>query len=64
MEETDKQYYSRRGNEERKRSRSAATSDSRSSHGTLADLCHGRAHGSANVNDGTGIRSRAQEREG
>ena len=33
------------------------------SHGTLADLCHERAHGSANVNDKTGIRSPAQERE-
>ena len=57
MEETDKQYYTRRGNEERKRSRSAATGDSRSIHGTLADLCHERAHGSVNVNDKTGIRS-------
>ena len=64
MEETDRQYYSRRGNEERKRSRTAATSDSRSIHGALADLCHERAHGSANVNDKTGIRSPAQESEG
>lgn len=36
MEETDKEYYSRRGNEERRRSRTAATSKTQSIHGELA----------------------------
>jgi hypothetical protein len=55
MQETDRQNYSRRGNEERKRYQSAATSDSRSIHGMLADLCHERAHGSTYANNRTGI---------
>jgi hypothetical protein len=57
MRETDKQYYTRRGNEERDRSRTATTAESRSIHGDLADLCHERANGPANVNDRNGIRS-------
>ena len=60
MKETDKEYYDRRGREERYRSRSANSSASRTIHGELADLCHERAHGSANVNGKTGIRVRSR----
>lgn len=56
MGETDKQYYSRRGNEERGRARTAATDESRSIHEDLADLCFERANGSANMNGRKGIR--------
>ena len=57
MKETDKEYYNRRGSEERKRGRSAATAKSRSIHSDLADLHNERANGSANVNGRTGIES-------
>jgi len=56
MRETDKQYYSRRGGEERNRARTASTPQSEAIHDVLADLCHERANGSANVNSKTGIR--------
>lgn len=56
MRETDKQYYSRRGGEERNRARTASTPQSEAIHDDLADLCHERANGSANVNSKTGIR--------
>lgn len=56
MRETDKQYYTRRGKEERECARTAATSKSQTIHDDLADLCHERANGSANVNKKTGIR--------
>lgn len=59
MEETDKQYYSRRGKEERSRSRSATSTQSEAIHHELADLYHERANGSANVNKRNGILSRA-----
>jgi hypothetical protein len=58
MKESDKQYYKRRGDEERGRARSAASTESRSIHDDLADLCHEKANGSANVNDRKGIRPR------
>lgn len=65
MKETDKQYYFRRGNEERQRSRTAATGEGQSIHDELADLCHEKANGSANVNGKNGIRSRRRsESEG
>jgi hypothetical protein len=57
VKETDKEYYSRRGGEERKRGRSAATAKSQAIHNDLADLHHERANGSANVNGRTGIES-------
>lgn len=56
MQETDKQYYTRRGKEERKRARSAASRKSQSIHQDLADLCHEKANGSANMNGKSGIR--------
>jgi protein required for attachment to host cells len=62
VKETDKQYYSRRGNEERSRARTAATDESRSIHDDLADLCHERANRSANVNGRKGIRPPARGR--
>jgi hypothetical protein len=55
MQETDKEYYTRRGGEERKRARNAATRQSEAIHDDLADLCHERANGSANVNSKNGI---------
>jgi hypothetical protein len=57
MKETDREYYNRRGGEERKRARTAATAKSQSIHSDLSDLCHERANGSANVNGKTGIES-------
>jgi hypothetical protein len=57
MRETDKEYYTRRGGEERKRGRTAATAKSQSIHNDLADLHHERANGSANVNAKMGIES-------
>jgi hypothetical protein len=57
MKETDKQYYTRRGVEERNRARRAATAQSQSIHRDLADLCHERANGSANANGKSGIKS-------
>lgn len=57
MKETDKEYHSRRGSEERQRGRSAASAKSRSIHSDLADLHSERANGSANVNGRTGIES-------
>jgi hypothetical protein len=60
MKETDKQYFSRRAKEERKRARSANSSESRTIHDEFADLCHERAHGSANVNGKTGIRTESR----
>jgi hypothetical protein len=56
VKETNKQYFNRRAKEERKRARSAKSSESSTIHDELADLCHERAHGSANVNGKTGIR--------
>lgn len=56
MKETDKQYYTRRGSEERNRARTAATDETQSIHDHLADLCHERANGSANMNGKQGIR--------
>lgn len=58
MEETDKQYHTRRGIEERRRSRRAASAESQSIHNDLADLHHEKANGSANVNSRNGIRNR------
>jgi hypothetical protein len=60
MKETDKQYYTRRGVEERNRARRAATAEGQSIHSDLADLCHERANGSANVNGKTGIKRRSR----
>jgi hypothetical protein len=60
MKETDKQYYSRRGKEERGRARTAVTSESQSIHQDLADLYHEKANGSANMNGRRGIRPPAQ----
>jgi len=60
MKETDKQYYTRRGNEERGRARAAVTQDAQSIHDDLADLCHERANGSANMNGKQGVRSPRQ----
>jgi hypothetical protein len=57
MKETDKEYYTRRGSEERKRARTAATASSQSIHNDLSDLCHEKANGSANVNGKKGIQS-------
>jgi hypothetical protein len=57
MKETDKEYYTRRGGEERKRGRSAATAKSQAIHKDLSDLHHERANGSANVNGRKGIES-------
>jgi hypothetical protein len=56
MKETDKEYYSRRGGEERSRARTASTPQTEAIHDDLADLCHERANGSANVNSKNGIR--------
>ncbi len=56
MKETDKQYYTRRGSEERERARKATTPKSEAIHDDLADLCHERANGSANVNSKNRIR--------
>jgi hypothetical protein len=58
MKETDKEYYARRGNEERRRARKAATPQSEAIHDDLADLCHERSNGSANVNSRNGIRAK------
>jgi hypothetical protein len=57
MKETDKEYHTRRGGEERVRGRSAASAKSKSVHDELADLHNERANGSANVNGRTGIES-------
>lgn len=57
MKETDKEYYTRRGGEERKRGRSAGSPQSQAIHNDLADLHHERANGSANVNGRKGIES-------
>jgi hypothetical protein len=59
MKETDRQYYTRRGNEERNRARRAATRESQAAHDDLADLCHEKANGSANMNGKIGIRRSA-----
>jgi hypothetical protein len=56
MQETDKEYYTRRGSEERGRARAAATPESEAIHDDLADLCHERANGSSNENSRMGIR--------
>lgn len=64
MKETDKEYFARRGSEERKRARSAATAKNRSLHSDLSDLYHERANGSANVNGKTGIQSTNPEAAG
>ena len=61
MKETDKEYYARRGNEERQRARSAASRESRLAHGDFADLCNEKASGSANVNSRRGIRRAAEQ---
>ena len=60
MKETDKQYYTRRGKEERGRARTAATDEIQSIHDDLADLCNERANGSANMNGKQGIRPPTQ----
>jgi len=60
MKELDKEYYTRRGNEERNRSQNALTIESQSIHRDLADLCHEKANGSANVNSKQGIRGAKQ----
>lgn len=60
--ETDKEYYVRRGNEERDRARTASTSESQSAHDDLADLCHEKANGSANMNGKRGIRPPTRKR--
>ena len=57
VKETDKQYYTRRGSEERKQARTAATPKSQSAHDDLADLCYEKANGSANMNGRNGIRT-------
>jgi len=57
MKETDKEYYTRRGSEERKRARGAGSLESRLIHGDLADLCNEKAGGSANFNSRQGIRA-------
>ena len=57
MKETDKEYYARRGNEERRRGRNATSTKTQTIHSDIADLYHGRANGSANVNSKTGIRN-------
>jgi hypothetical protein len=65
MKETDKEYYKRRGSEERDRARIAVTRESQTIHDELADLCHEKANGSANMNGRSGIRPRARpQREG
>lgn len=56
MQETDKEYYTRRGGEERNRARAAATPQSEAIHDDLADLCHEKANGSSNENSKNGIR--------
>jgi hypothetical protein len=56
VEETEKQYYTRRGNEERHRSRAAGSTYAQAIHAELADLYHERANGSTNVNKRSGIR--------
>lgn len=58
MKETDKQYYTRRANEERSRARGSTSRKGEAIHDNLADLCHERANGSANVNSKNGIRSK------
>jgi hypothetical protein len=63
MKETDREYYTRRGSEERGRARTAATPQTEAIHNDLADLCHERANGSANVNSKKGIR-RAKRAQG
>lgn len=63
MQETDREYYSRRGKEERRRSLEATTTKTQSIHDELADLCHEKANGSANVNKKNGIRARANSQE-
>jgi hypothetical protein len=62
MKETDREYYTRRGGEERGRARSATTPQSEAIHDDLADLCHERANRSANVNSRRGIRRSKQAR--
>ena len=57
MKETDKEYHTRRGSDERKRGQTAATAKSQSIHSDLADLHRERANGSANVNSKMGIES-------
>jgi hypothetical protein len=68
MKETEKQYYGRRGKEERERSRGAGSEESRSLHNELADLHMERANGSSNENgrnrwkrSGPGLEAEAQE---
>lgn len=68
MEETDKQYYGRRGKEERQRSRDAGSEQSRSLHNELADLHEERCNGSSNENgrnrwkkSGPGLEDEAKE---
>ena len=63
MKETDRQYYTRRGNEERRRSRTATSSETQNLHAELSDLCHAQANGSVNENGKSGIRGRARTRD-
>lgn len=60
MQETDKQYYSRRANEERDRSRSAASTETQLLHAELSDLCNQQANSSVNENGKKGIRRRVR----
>lgn len=50
MEETDRQYYARRGQEERNRAAKARSDNCRDIHSRLADLHEERANNSANEN--------------
>jgi len=63
VQETEKQYYTRRGNEERDRSRAAESAHAQAIHGELADLYHQKANGSANVNSRSGIRAQRTAEE-
>ena len=50
MEESEKDYFRRRGREERERSKGAATRQAQSLHAALADLYEEQANRSANEN--------------
>jgi hypothetical protein len=62
MKETDKEYYARRGKEERGRSRTAGTQHSRNLHAELADLCQEESSNPANENGRNGIRGATRQR--
>ena len=50
MKESDRDYFARRGREERERSRIAASPRLQSIHRQLADLCEEQSNRSANEN--------------